>query len=321
MATLITGAGLVGTAFAQFAVKRSESVVFFDPEPRHHFIQMKLGKATYKLVRKDVRDLPALISTIQEHHIDTVIHTAGLIGKRVADSLYNGFQVNLVGTLNVAEAVRLTGVKRLVHTSTFGVYDTRRETDQPIRETFPRGTGKPYGNTKVAKEVLLEAYHLQYGFELIMLRPASVFGLGHFWSGSGGGEKMQILLQGALEGKAAKIPQDQTMVNEYVYAKDVGKAIDLAATVPMPPEIHFNIGNGTITSFEELVEMVKKLVPNVQIEIAPGEAPLSKAQPLDISRAATYLGWKPAYSLEEALKDYLQDLSAANKEMHRLIFA
>ncbi len=302
-------------AFAQFAVKRSEPLVFFDPQPRHSFIQMKLGNAKYELVQKDVRDLPALISTIHERKIDTVVHTAGLIGKKVADSIYNGFQINVGGTLNVAEAVRLTGVKRLVHISTFGVYDTRRETEQPIKETFPRGTGKPYGSTKVAKEVLLEAYQRKFGFELIMLRPANVFGLGHFWSGSGGGEKMQILLQSALEGKAAKIPQDQTMANEYVYAKDMGKAADLAATVPMPEETLFNIGSGTVTPFEEVVETLKKLVPNVQIEIMPGEAPISKSQPLDISNAKKYLGWEPAFSLEAAFQDYLQDLQAAGAKM------
>jgi len=319
MTTLITGAGLLGTAFAQFAIKRSEPLVFFDPQPRNAFIKMKLGDAEYDLVRKDVRDLPALIDVIQTHRIDTVVHTAGLIGKRVADSLYNGFQVNVGGTVNIAEAVRLTGVKRLVHISTFGVYNTRRESDRPLQETFARGTGKPYGSTKVAKEVLLEAYQKQYGFELIMLRPASVFGLGHFWSGSGGGEKMQLLLQGALEGRPAKIPQEQTMVNEYVYAKDVGRAIDLAATVSMPPETVFNIGNGFVSPFEEVVETVKRLVPKVQIEIVPGEAPVSKAQPMDITRAKKYLGWEPAYSLEAAFKDYLEELSAAADKLNHLI--
>ncbi|MFC1815125.1 NAD-dependent epimerase/dehydratase family protein [Thermodesulfobacteriota bacterium] len=127
MATLITGAGLVGTAFAQFAIKRSEPIVFLDPEPRNDFLRIKLGNANFELIRKDVRDLPALIKIINDHSIGTIVHTAGLIGKRLAASLYMGFQINLAGTLNVAEAVRLTGVKRLVHISTVGVYDWRRE--------------------------------------------------------------------------------------------------------------------------------------------------------------------------------------------------
>ena len=60
MTTLVTGAGLIGTAFARHALKRGEKIVFFDPEPRESFLRFKLGDAGYDFVRKDVRDLPAL---------------------------------------------------------------------------------------------------------------------------------------------------------------------------------------------------------------------------------------------------------------------
>ena len=91
MATLVTGAGLVGTAFGREALARGESVVFLDPEPRADFLRQKLGDKGYALARKDVRDLPALIETIQAHKVDTVVHTAGLIGSRVEQSLSIGF--------------------------------------------------------------------------------------------------------------------------------------------------------------------------------------------------------------------------------------
>ena len=106
--TLVTGAGLVGTSFGQWALKRGESLVFFDPQPRQDFLQMKLGKGNFQVVQKDVRDLPALIDAIKIHKAENVVHTAGLIGPRVAESLYTGFHINVVGTMNVAEAVRLT---------------------------------------------------------------------------------------------------------------------------------------------------------------------------------------------------------------------
>src|SRR5262245_40592658 len=123
MTTLVTGAGLIGTSFAQNAIVRGDQVVFVDPEPRTGFLRLKLGDKGYTLVRKDVRDLPGLIETIKAHGADKVVHTAGLIGGRVQQSLTAAFDINLGGTRNVAEAVRLTGVKRLVHISTFGVYD------------------------------------------------------------------------------------------------------------------------------------------------------------------------------------------------------
>jgi len=63
MTTVVTGAGLIGTAFAQNAIARGEMVVFVDPEPRADFLRLKLGETGYAAVHKDVRDLPGLIET------------------------------------------------------------------------------------------------------------------------------------------------------------------------------------------------------------------------------------------------------------------
>ena len=311
MTTLVTGAGLVGTSFARHALKRGERVVFFDPEPREGFLRFKLGDQGYGFARKDVRDLASLIEAIQESKATTVVHSAGLIGGRVQQALGHAFDINVGGTRNVAEAVRLTGVKRLVHISTFGVYDMRREVSAPVTEDFPRGQGRGYGNFKCAKELILEAWQQQYKFELIMLRPANVYGFGHFFAGSSGGMKMQALLQAGLDGRKARIPLAETMANEYIYADDMGRAADLAATVAMPKETIFNIGNGYVTTFEDVVKTVKEVAPALNYEVEAGEPPHSKLFPLDISRAKKHLGWEPKFSLRAGFEDYLGELKRA----------
>jgi UDP-glucose 4-epimerase len=308
MTTLITGAGLVGTSFAQWAVKRSEPVVFLDPEPRTEFLRFKLGSGNYQLVQGNVRNLPDLLDCIRTHRVETVVHTAGVIGARVDQTLYNAFHVNVVGTLNVAEAVRLLGVKRLVHASTLGVYDWRRPMSSPPKEDFPRGDGRGYGNFKVAKELILEAYQRRYGFELIMLRLGLNFGLGHFWAGSSGGEKMQDLLDAAVKGAIARPRASDMTFNEYVYAKDVGRAIDLATSVPMPAESIFNIGSGKLVQFGEVIETVRRLVPSLDVEMAQGKPGESHDYAMDISRAKRYLQWEPQYTLETGISDYLGEL-------------
>jgi nucleoside-diphosphate-sugar epimerase len=314
MTTVVTGAGLIGTAFAQNALARGEEVVFVDPEPRADFLRMKLGGKGYIAVHKDVRDLPGLVETIKANGAETVVHTAGLIGNRVQQSLSAAFDINLGGTRNVAEAVRLTGVRRLVHISTFGVYDRRRDAPAAITEDFPRGGARGYGAYKGAKELILEAYAAAYGFELIMLRPANVFGLGHFWSGSSGGQKMHNLIVAGLDGTRARIPASETIANEYVYAKDVGRAVDLAATVARPKQIAFNIGNGTVTPFEDVLAAVKTLCPGLTYEVEPGEAPKTKITPLDISAAKRELGWEPRFTIATAFVDYLVELKAARAQ-------
>ncbi len=308
MAILVTGAGLIGTSFAREALARGEKIIFFDPEPRADFIDRKLGAGRATLVRGDVRDLPALIAAVQAHKAETIVHTAGLIGGRVQQSLSAAFDINLGGTRNVAECVRLTGVRRLVHISTFGVYDTRRPAGAQIEEDFPRGAGRGYGNMKAAKELLLEAYADLYKFELIMLRPANVYGFGHFWSGSSGGAKMQALLEAGLTGRKARIASAETMANEYIYAKDMGRAVDLAVSVQMPAKSIFNIGNGVVTPFEEVVGAVRRLFPALEFEIEPGAPPKSKAAPLSILAAKHHLGWTPAFDIAAGFDDYLAEM-------------
>jgi nucleoside-diphosphate-sugar epimerase len=315
MTTLVTGAGLIGTEFARCALARGEAIVFVDPEPRADFLRMKLGAGSYELARHYVRDLPALVEVAKAHRVDTLVHTAGLIGPRVQQSLNLAFDINLGGTRNVAETVRLSGVRRLVHISTLAVYDRRHEAagamKSGIAEDFPRGGARGYGNFKGAKELILEAYAAHYGFELIMLRPANVFGLGHYWSGSSGGQKMHNLIEAAFEGRAARIPLSETLAHEYVYAKDVGRAVDRAATGPLPDETIFNIGNGYVTSFEEVLAAIRALFPAVKYEIEAGEQPSPKPAPLDISRAKRHLGWEPRFTIASAFADYLEELTQA----------
>ena len=321
MAILITGAGLVGTAFGQAARARGESLVFLDPEPRREFLARKLGSDGWELVPGDVRNLPDLLDTIARHDIDRVVHTAGMIGGRVDQALYAGLTLNLVGTLNVAEAVRLSGVKRLVHVSTLGVYDWRRRMTAPVPEDFPRGAGRGYGNSKAAQELVLEAYQRRYGFELIMIRPGQVFGLGHFWAGSGGGEKMQDLVEAAFSGTAIRVKPADMGANEYIYAKDVGSALDRAVSIAMPAQAIFNIGSGRLIPFAEILDMLKRLVPALAIAIEPGAEAAGQAQPMDTSRARALLGWEPRFTLEAALADYLAEARAVGSDARRKLRA
>ena len=310
MTTLITGAGLIGTAFAQCALARNEPVVFFDPEPRADFISKKLGTTDTPLVRGDVRDLPKLVESIQEHKCETVLHTAGIIGGKVDQMMYSALQINIQGTMNVAEAVRLTGARRLVHVSTFGVYDMRRDVPKVLGEDFHRGQGRAYGNSKACKELILEAYRARYGIELVGVRPANVFGNGHFWSGSGGGEKVHEMMVAGHEGRVAKIAANQTMANEYIYSKDIGGILDAAATAPQPDRLFFNGGSGTLTSFDDLLASVRKIHPGLEYEVVEGRAGSDRDSVLDLSEAKAKLGWEPQYTLDAALTDYAGEIAA-----------
>src|SRR5258708_29214861 len=97
MPPLVKGAGLIGREFARHALKRGEAVVFVDPEPRADFLRMKLGADAATLARHDVRDLPALVEVAKAHPVDTLEHTAGLIGPPLQHSLSLGSELHLHG--------------------------------------------------------------------------------------------------------------------------------------------------------------------------------------------------------------------------------
>ena len=309
MTTLITGSGLVGTSFAQCAVRRGARLIFYDKQPHREYLEKKMPGADVELVQGDVLDLPALLHAMTTHRVDTVVHTAGLVGDKVAEAPYTGVQINVMGTINVLEAVRLAGAKRLVHISSLSVYDQRRDCPAPLREDFPRGNGRFYDNTKVAKELMVEAYQRLYGFEVMVLRLAKLYGLGHFQGGSAGGRLIQTLVQCGLRGEVARVPRPLTTDFEYVYAKDVGRAVDIAATIPLPKETCFNIGSGEVLTFDELTRVIRGVLPELEVEILPGPPPGTPVkQPLDISRARKLLGWEPRHSMQEAFRDYVADL-------------
>ena len=233
MTSLITGAGLVGTSYAREAIAQGDPVVFYDVRPDANYIDVKLDGGPYEAVQGDLRDLPALVGAMQRHRPEVVVHTAGLIGNSVGSPVYTGMQINVQGTINVLEAARLTGVKRFIHVSTYGVYDRRSDAGGTIPESYPRaGEGNPYSASKVANEHIAEAYATHYGFELVFVRPSNVFGYNHFRGGSGGGMTVHSLVEAGLTGEPLVVPAVRGRAFEYVYGKDLGRLIRRARGHP-----------------------------------------------------------------------------------------
>jgi nucleoside-diphosphate-sugar epimerase len=145
---------------------------------------------------------------------------------------------------------------------------------------------------------------------LIVLRLANVYGVGHFAGGSGGGEMVQNMLQTGIKGGVVKIAQQVARDFEYVYYKDLGRALDKAVTTPLKEPVTLNIGTGVVIKFDDLVSLAERLLPKLQVEIIPGQRPRSAKQPMVIEKAKQVLGWVPEYDIEAGFKDYIEELKA-----------
>jgi UDP-glucose 4-epimerase len=307
MNVLITGAGLIGCHFAKRAADAGNRVVIYDLSPNREYIDKIVGRERAEVVAADMRDLPALLSALERFDIDTVVATAGLIGKRVAENPYTGSTNNIMATIHTLEAARLRRLRRVVYVSTFGVYD-REKIKAPIREDAPIGGHNLYTTTKACSEHLLHAYTHLYDLDTVIIRPAGVFGRGHYVGGSTVGMVMRDFALKLIKGGPVEIDAKIYFSNEYVYAKDVALAIDLACAAKEPKQRIYNAGSGVVTRAEDLAHAARELLPKLEVTVTGTAAESHAEYPLDLSASKAELGYTPRFPLKEALQDYMEEL-------------
>ncbi len=310
MNILITGAGLIGSNAARHAVDAGHRVALFDLSPNRGYIDTIVGPGQAQVVAADMRDLPALLAALEKYSIDTLVHTAGLIGSRVQENSYTGATNNILGTINILEAARLRRLRRVVYVSTFGAYERGKITASVIRESDPIGGHNLYAATKVCSEHLVHAYAAMYGLDTIIIRPGGVFGRGFYVGGSTVGKVMRDLALGVIKGGPITIDAKTYGPNEYVYGKDVGLALFLACRAENPRQRVYNAGTGVVHGPEELASVVRELLPRGEVTVSGAAADKSRSIPMDISVSKAELGYAPKFMLKEALRDYMDELWA-----------
>jgi UDP-glucose 4-epimerase len=309
MNVLVTGGGLIGCHFARRMADGGNKIVVYDLSPNREYIEKIVGKNKAEVVAADMRDLPALLNALKQFNVDTIVATAGLIGKRVAENSYTGATNNILGTINVLEAARLHSIKRVVYVSTFGVYDREKIKAGPIREDAPIGGHNLYTTTKACSEHLVHAYAHLYDLDTVIIRPAGVFGRGHYVGGSTVGMVMRDLALKIITGKPFTIDASVYFSNEYVYAKDVALALDLACKAASPKQRIYNAGSGVVARAQDLAQAARDLLPKIEINVAGDEAGKGHGGfPLDLSASKAELGYAPQFPLKLALQDYMEEL-------------
>lgn len=246
----------------------------------------------------DLRDASKLQRIIAEERPEVIIHLAAQMDVRrsVADPQFDA-QVNLVGFLNLMEAARQHGLKRVIFSSTGGaIYG---EQDQfPCNEDHPRRPISPYGIAKFATEAYLFFYQAQYEIDYVALRYANVYGPRQDPHGEAG--VVAIFCGRMLEDQPVTIYGDGGQTRDYVFVGDVVRA-NLAA-VKSSVSGAFNIGTGVETSVNQLFSTLVQAAGSKRAAsygpARPGEQLRSVISP---ARAARELNWRPEVSLADGL--------------------
>ncbi|MCW5644747.1 MAG: NAD(P)-dependent oxidoreductase [Rhodoferax sp.] len=320
MSVLITGAGIIGSHTAALLATRGQSVLLLDRAPAHDAIRTIVDDPRVKVVAGDVTDADALEQLVHDHAVDAIVHTAALLSTAIRKDPLAGIQVNVMGTANVLEIARRRQLRRVVLASSatvgyqaFGDFDGTAFPEDFGMHYLRHRPASIYVGTKVAGEYLALLYRDLYGVDAVALRYAAVISA---WSGPGTsvpGKVLSSLLLPARRGETACIDDPFTVWRggeEFIDARDCARANIAALDASAPAQGVYNIGLGSLASFDDFVAAVRLTHPDLQVRLdvqpAGGFAgfPHVRSAASDISAAARELGWTPAHPLADAITHY-----------------
>ncbi|HET59057.1 MAG TPA: NAD-dependent epimerase/dehydratase family protein [Chloroflexi bacterium] len=301
MQVLVTGAaGFLGAALANTLAAQGHQVIGLDNmstsspnelSPNIHF------------TRGDINDRPKLWTLLQD--VDCVYHLAARV--LVPESVLYPAEYNLVntgGTVNLMEAVRDAGVRRVVFISSGAIYGNQET--QPLTEEALPNPKSPYAVSKLAAEYYVRTIGQLAGIESVCLRVFNAYGPGQQIPPSYTPVIPSFLKQ-ALQKGTIVVHGSGSQTRDYVYVDDVVQAMITAGMAPDIDGEIINVGSGIETSILDLVTLVSQLAdfePEVIYNPRRGSGPTRMCACL--KKAERLLGYQPRISLQEGLQRTIQ---------------
>jgi UDP-glucose 4-epimerase len=300
MRCLVTGgAGFIGTALTNRLVRDGHQVRVLD--------DLSAGDPTglhpdALFTRGDVRDRPRLWTLLQK--ADCVFHLAARVSTQESvlyPREYN--DVNVGGTVCLAEAIRDAGVKRVVFTSSATVYGV--QSHQPVSETNWPNPTIPYAVSKLAAELYLFALGELNGIDTVVLRIFNAYGPGQRIPPAHA-PVVPAFVKNALTGASLVVHGDGTQTRDFVYLDDVVEALVTAAVSPAARGAIINIGSGEETSIHRLIATLGQVAQRQpEVIYNPLESGGIARLVADLTRARQLLGYQPRVRLGEGLQRLL----------------
>jgi len=314
MAKLVTGGtGFIGACLVDQLLESGEEVVVLDRLPTAHWDK---AAAKPKVVLGDITNWPEVMNVFKSHTFDCVFHLAAMLSLPSEANPWAAHQVNVNGTFNMLEAVRLLGSNKLVMASTTGTYGLDTETADITDTTLQRPTTM-YGCTKVYGELLGRFYRKKFGTDFRSVRIPSLVGPGIRTRAIG--QYNSWMIEHAAQGKPYECygPADRGL--PLIYYKDTAAAFAVLADAPMDriKMLNYNIAgvNKSVTP-REIEAAVKKQMPNAVITYNPDPVVVNyfatlRFDSLDDSAARKEWDWRPKFNTVDAIvEDFAKEVRA-----------
>jgi len=252
-----------------------------------------------EIVPGDLRDLPTIQAAMLG--IALVFHLGALIS--IPYSYRHPTEVvetNILGTLNVLLAAGDRGIQRLIHTSTSEVYGTALQV--PIDESHPLQGQSPYSASKIGADKLVESFYCTYDLPVVTLRPFNTYG-----PRQSARAVIPTIITQALTGPVVRLGNLNTR-RDFTYISDTVHGFLLAAQAPGIEGQTFNLGAGSEVRIADLAQQIIQLTGRpIQIEVEAERLRPEKSEVQrllsDNHRARERLGWEPAISLDQGLRE------------------
>ena len=300
MNVLVTGgAGFIGSHLVRQLLDAKHNVTVLDNVSTGTWQHLPQGKDTCTCWELDIRDKAAR-AKIEQAKFDVIVHLAAqtMVDVSIKDPEFDASE-NVMGTVNILEAARHSGVKRIIFASTAASYGDVAEDKLPIREEETLAPMSFYGLTKVTVEKYLQLYHDLYGLDYVALRFANVYGERQGDTGEGG--VISIFAKRIAKDQGITVFGDGKQTRDFIYAGDIASGIIAAMTTDKANAV-YNLSNQTETSLLELIDLMakaagKKVEPDFA---APREGDINRSM-LCNEAAVQNLNWQPQMDLGEGL--------------------
>jgi nucleoside-diphosphate-sugar epimerase len=310
---LVTGAcGWLGSAIVQALLDRGDRVVALDLMVSPSMAAQVAREPRLVAEAVDLGEWHQVLRAFQAHRPDAVIHAAAMVGViQAADIPLKALRVNVGGAVNLFEAMRLAGIKRVVHISTEETYG---DFNSPvIDEEHPQRPTSVYGLTKLAAEHYGRVYSRDHGLECIDVRTCWVYGphLPRL-------RMPRTFIEAALRGEPFHQADGGNLAVDQVYIDDTVAGVLLALDKPQHRFDAYNIATGVAPTLRDTAEAVNRAIPGARITVGDtgpyhhGGKVLSAVKgALDISRARHELGYAPRYDLQAGIEATIAATRAA----------
>lgn len=312
MRVLITGgSGYIGREVAKALQQRGDTAIIFDTLLSAELRELAGGSGKIRFSEGDITDLASLIGACQSEKPDAIIHCAAIVGVLFSvSSPSNVVRVNIQGSINVFEAMRLSGIRRVVHMSTEETYGDF--VSPAASEDDPASPKTAYGITKLAVEHLARSYRELHGLDPINLRTSWVYGVGLPRP-----RAPTTFLDAALGRKSLHLDHGGDAAIDFTYMTDVVNGILRALDATEHRFDVYNLASGEATTLKQMVATIKELVPGAALSVADGpyrfsqklNAPTKGA--LNVSRAKD-IGFEPKFNFKRGAEAYIAEWRKLN---------